>query len=83
MMKSDRSGGRNRLGSDSGVAPPRLLSIEDLADLLQVPKTTIYEWRYRGEGPRSIRVGKYVRFHPDDVAIWVEAQRASSLTGKG
>lgn len=57
------------------AGPTRLLSVKDLADVLQVPVTTVYEWRYRGEGPEAIRVGKYVRFDPDDVARWVASRR--------
>lgn len=55
----------------------RLLSIQEVADFLQVPVTTIYQWRYRGEGPRGIRVGRYVRFQLADVLAWIDEQKAS------
>lgn len=32
----------------------RLLTVEELADLLRVPIKTIYTWRYHGEGPPAI-----------------------------
>ncbi len=49
----------------------RLLTIEDLVAILQLPsKKTIYTWRAKGEGPRALRVGKHLRFHPDDVRAW-------------
>ena len=45
---------------------PPVMTIEQTADLLQVPKATIYDWRSRGLlGPCSRRVGKYVRFYRD------------------
>ena len=37
----------------------RLLTVEDLADYLGVPVTTLYQWRYRSEGPPGFRVGRY------------------------
>jgi excisionase family DNA binding protein len=50
----------------------RLLSVKDLAEILQVPPKTIYAWRYHGKGPRAVPVGKYVRFRAEDVAAWLE-----------
>lgn len=58
--------------------PGRLLSVDELADLLQVPVSTIYHWRHRGSGPRAIRVGRYVRFDTADVAAWLRARKAAS-----
>ena len=45
---------------------PPVLSIEQAAELLQVPKATIYDWRSRGLlGTCSRKVGKRVRFFRD------------------
>ena len=45
---------------------PPVLSIDQAADLLQVPKQTIYQWRSRGLlGSCSRRVGKRVCFYQD------------------
>lgn len=45
---------------------PPVLSIDQAADLLQIPKQTIYQWRSRGLlGNCSRRVGKHVRFCRD------------------
>ena len=52
----------------------RLLTVQELADLLQVPPKTIYAWRYKGMGPTAVPVGKYLRFRPEDVAAWLEAR---------
>lgn len=59
-------------------APTQLLSVEQLADLLQVPVSTIYFWRHQGAGPRAIRVGRYVRFDTADVTAWLKARKAAS-----
>lgn len=50
-----------------------LLTIQQLAELLQVPVATIYRWRHRGEGPRGIRVsGRHVRYRRADVEKFLE-----------
>ena len=56
-----------------GLEP--LLSIEDLAQYLGVPVTTIYDWRVDGKGPCGVRVGRHVRFTRSDVLAWIQAQR--------
>jgi excisionase family DNA binding protein len=54
-----------------------LLSIEDLADYLGVPVTTIYDWRVDGKGPCGVRVGRHVKFTVSDVLAWIATQRES------
>ncbi|MGF1617162.1 MAG: helix-turn-helix transcriptional regulator [Acidimicrobiia bacterium] len=54
----------------------RLLSVEELADYLEVPVKTIYTWRHRNTGPKGFRVGKHVRFRWHDVQAWVAQQIA-------
>ncbi|OYO09383.1 excisionase [Enemella evansiae] len=51
----------------------RLLSVQEVAELLGVPVRTIYEWRYRGEGPRGYRIGRHVRYRLSAVDEWLEA----------
>ena len=52
----------------------RLWTVEDVAAFLGVPVKTIYDWRTRDYGPKGLRVGKYVRFRPEDVDAWVAEQ---------
>jgi excisionase family DNA binding protein len=59
---------------DPGPAVPRLITVQELAELLQVPPKTLYSWRYRGEGPRGIMVGRHLRYRPQEVAAWLEMQ---------
>lgn len=55
----------------------KLLSVDEVAEILGVPKATIYRWRYIGTGPRGIPVGRYVRFRPAEVERWLsEVERA-------
>ena len=52
----------------------RLLSVRELADYLGVPVTTLYQWRYRREGPTGFRVGRHIRYRWQDVLDWIEGQ---------
>jgi excisionase family DNA binding protein len=49
-----------------------LWSVDDLASYLGVPRATVYVWSSRRVGPRSVRVGRYLRFRPADVETWLE-----------
>ena len=51
-----------------------LWGIEDVSAYLGVPVGTLYYWRSKGFGPPGKRVGKYVRFKPDEVEAWFDAQ---------
>lgn len=51
-----------------------LWSVEDAAAYLRVPPKTLYEWRYKGDGPPSHRIGRYVRYVPDEVRTWVRSR---------
>jgi predicted DNA-binding transcriptional regulator AlpA len=39
-----------------------------------VPVNTLYQWRTKGYGPTGRRIGKHVRYRPEDVDTWVEQQ---------
>ena len=55
----------------------KLWTIHDLAEFLGVPVNTLYQWRSKGYGPTGRRIGKYVRYRPEDVEAWVEQQGAA------
>lgn len=59
------------------VLPDRYLTPVDLADLLGVPVETVYQWRRKKTGPRGFRVGRHLRYDPEDIRVWV----ASLLEG--
>jgi excisionase family DNA binding protein len=52
----------------------KLWGIKELADYLGIPEQTIYQWRAKGYGPVGRRIGKYIRFRPEDVERWVDDQ---------
>jgi excisionase family DNA binding protein len=59
---------------DAHPALAQLLTVRELAELLQVPEKTIYSWRYRGEGPRGVMVGRHLRYRQQDVVAWLETR---------
>lgn len=48
----------------------RHLTVKELAERLQVPPQTIYDWNMRGVGPRYLKVGIYCRYRLSDVLAW-------------
>ncbi len=49
-----------------------VVSIDEVARRLDIPKKTLYGWRYKGIGPRSHRVGKHLRYRWSDVLAWID-----------
>ena len=43
----------------------------EVADFLQVPVKSLYQWRYQGHGPRAHRVGRHLRYRWEDVEDWL------------
>ncbi|WP_443078201.1 helix-turn-helix transcriptional regulator [Streptomyces sp. SP17KL33] len=55
--------------------PDRYLTPEDLVELFELPSVqTVYQWRRKRIGPRGFRVGRHVRFDPEDVRAWVKSR---------
>ena len=52
------------------IAP--LWTVQDVSEYLRVPVQTLYSWRSHGSGPPARRVGKYLRYRPDEVVAWLE-----------
>lgn len=50
------------------------LSIDALAERLDVPRMTIERWNSRGGGPAFIKVGRHVRYRLADVIRWEESR---------
>lgn len=53
--------------------PARYLTPADIADLLGVPLETVYQWRRKRTGPRGFRIGRHLRYDPEDVQRWVSS----------
>ena len=58
-----------------GMVPGRLLSVGDLAELLQIDPKTVRRWREAGKLPPGIEIGGIVRWRSENVDAWLEEQR--------
>lgn len=65
--------------------PPPLLTIEQLADYLQMKEATLRRWRASRprKGPRAVVIGKQVRYRWEDVDNWLKEQREAWTTEDG
>ncbi len=77
MAASRSSASKESEGTKRAVRYP-LLSVKEVAELLQVSVRTIYDWRYRGLGPPAIRVGRHVRYELNEIDRWLASQNESS-----
>jgi excisionase family DNA binding protein len=56
----------------------KLLSIEEIAGVLGVPKSTVYSWTHKKTVP-FIKVGRLVRFQPGEMEKWLKNQAVIPL----
>jgi excisionase family DNA binding protein len=52
----------------------RLRWPKELSVYLGVPVATLDAWRYKGVGPRFMKVGRHVRYRAEDVEAWLSEQ---------
>lgn len=57
----------------------KFLTIEDVADMLQVTRTTVYNLKKKGLP--YIKIGKNIRFSQDEVVSWVMNNARESNEG--
>ena len=50
-----------------------ILTIDEAAAYLAIPKATLYTWRTRrvGFGPRAVKMGGFLRYRRSDLDAWV------------
>jgi excisionase family DNA binding protein len=58
----------------SSALATRLWTIEDVARYLGIPIATLYRWRRYRQGPPAHRVGRHLRYLPDEVNAWLKEQ---------
>ncbi len=54
----------------------RLLTPEQISDLLGVKLSTIYQWTHIGYIPH-FKLGRFVRFREKDVIHWMESKKVN------
>jgi DNA-binding transcriptional MerR regulator len=60
------------------LSDARMLTIDEAADILRTPVSTLRWWRHIGVGPHSFRVGRRVFYRADDLAAWLDEQHAAA-----
>ena len=56
-----------------------LLSVQEVAAILNVSACTVYRLKDRLEGPRAYKVAGCVRFKPEDVAKYIESRAVKKV----
>lgn len=51
-----------------------LWGTKEVADYLGIPASTLYQWRAKRYGPTGRRIGRYIKYNPDEVRTWAEEQ---------
>jgi excisionase family DNA binding protein len=54
-----------------------LWTAEQVAEYLSVPLGTLYQWSHRRQGPKVMRVGRYLRYRKVDVDRWLRSRERS------
>jgi excisionase family DNA binding protein len=55
----------------SDVSPlDRLWGVEEVSAYLGVPIKTLYQWKWRGDGPPVRKIGRHLRYDPAAVKNW-------------
>lgn len=58
---------------ERAVSPTEpLMTPDEVAAFLQMPRATLQLWRAKRRGPRAYRVGRHTRYRRDDVERWLE-----------
>jgi predicted DNA-binding transcriptional regulator AlpA len=59
-----------------------LLTPPEAAEVLRVVVRTLDDWRYRGVGPRYVKLShRAVRYRASDVYAWIAARERTSTSG--
>lgn len=58
--------------------PKKYLTPLDLVERYGVPLKTVYAWNSDGTGPRFMKLGRHVRYNPDDVEAWERTRYAET-----
>ncbi len=63
------------------MPPSDVMTIDQLAEYLQIAKSTLYKLAQEGKVPGQ-KVGKHWRFHRETIDHWIAGEGAPHLEGK-
>ena len=61
----------------------RTTDTEGAADRLGITPETLRNWRWRGEGPPFLKLGRAVRYRLSDLSAWLDARTRTSTSDDG
>ncbi|MCX7012125.1 MAG: helix-turn-helix domain-containing protein [Candidatus Sumerlaeota bacterium] len=62
----------------------KLRTTREAAEILGLSPPTLETWRTRkSDGPRFVRLGRAIRYRPEDLAIFIERGERSSRSDPG
>ncbi|WP_254876461.1 AlpA family transcriptional regulator [Streptomyces sp. CAI-85] len=67
---------RTTLPKPAAAKPRPMATAQDVADYFRVPIATVYQWNYKGTGPKFRKIGRHVRYRWDDVEAFDPSQPA-------
>ena len=67
MANMESSGGVKLVASFANLSGKSTLTDIDVANRLGVSRFTVRSWRLKGVGPRFLKMGRAVRYRPQDV----------------
>jgi predicted DNA-binding transcriptional regulator AlpA len=59
--------------------PERLWTCPETAQFLGIRISMLYQLNYKGTGPKCYRVGKYRRYKPSEVLIWLNSHAVERM----
>jgi predicted DNA-binding transcriptional regulator AlpA len=63
-----------------GETMEKLYKTTEVADVLGIAPNTLEIWRIRGDGPKFVKCGRYVRYRRQDIEEYIERRTARSTT---
>lgn len=80
---SEEGSEMNRPDFDSLDAQTTTVSPEETAERFGNTVETLANWRWKGQGPRFVKVGGRVRYRLSDLAEWLDLQTRNSTSEGG
>lgn len=71
-IRSARADRRTAAKPPDSVALSDLVDEASLAARLGVSRATLQSWRYSGQGPAYVKVGRFVRYRDSDIEAFLE-----------
>jgi predicted DNA-binding transcriptional regulator AlpA len=65
-----------KVAKEMALMEDRLLTADEAAERLRAAPNTLRYWRYTGDGPRFIRVGRKVLYRESALNTWLQARES-------